>query len=397
MKKALRRDVSRRAGPDSFLLGRRQFLIAASGAIAYATLRPGLALARSPANPTSLQPWSLPSDPPSGSIELTRALIGAALLAPSHWNAQPWRFEAEGSVIRIAADPARALPVTDPDRRSMMIGLGAALENMTIAARAWGLRPAVETFPSDAARSVVARMSWAEGGGPRRDRALFNVIPERRTNRRVYDGRGIYPQNRSQLLAQVSGDFQLRWLDDRDPLRRLADLAHDATRAEAEDRRTAIEQQAWLRDDDADARRRGDGVTVNALEYPGLAHWMPGHAFNPDSWLHRFGAESAARQARDGLRSAGAVVLLTGRRRDESTSLMAGQAFQRFALKATQLGIAHQPVSAPIEVERMRGELVRLFDAGGEEPLLLVRLGHAPAPGPSVRRAVSLVATFRNS
>jgi nitroreductase len=180
-------------------------------------------------------------------------------------------------------------------------------------------------------------------------------------------------------------------------LRDLGELAFDAARAQSEDRRAALEQVRWMRDDDDDARRRGDGIRIGALEYPGLAHWMPGRAFNPDSWFHRFGVGSAARQARSGMRSAGAAVLITAPRRGEPTWLAAGQAFQRLALKATQLGIAHQPISAPIEVERARGELMRRFGANGEEPLLLVRLGHASLPEPSVRRAVSAVATFRNS
>jgi hypothetical protein len=75
----------------------------------------------------------------------------------------------------------------------------------------------------------------------------------------------------------------------------------------------------------------------------------------------------------------------------------AGQAYQRVALKATQLGIAHQPMHAPIEWERARPELLRAFSAGGEEPVMLVRLGHASAPEPTVRRAVALVATFRTT
>ena len=391
-----RRVASRRPVPPP-ALDRRRFLMVVGGAAAYSALRPHLALARRAAAwPPGLQPWSLPSDPPAAPIDLARALIGAAVLAPSHWNAQPWRFEVEGNSIRIVADVERALPVTDPDRRAMMIGLGASLENLLIAARAYGLQPTVEYFPQGAVHPVVATVTWTEGGA-RRDRALFGMIPDRRTNRREYDGRGIYPQNRSQLLAEISGDSMLHWMDDRESLKKLAELASQATHAQAEDRRAALEQASWMRDDDSDARRRGDGVTVTALEYPGLAHWLPGRAFNPDSWFHRFGVGSAARQARDGLRSSGAAALITTSRRDPTTWLTGGQAFQRFALKTTQLGIAHQPISAPIEVERTRGDLMRLFGAANEEPLLLLRLGHANPPSRSVRRGVALVATFRNS
>jgi hypothetical protein len=378
-------------------MGRRRFLALAGGALAFSALGPQLALARRAASIESgLQPWALPAEPPANSLDRARALIGAAVLAPSHWNAQPWRFEVDGDEIRLTADPARALPAIDPDRRAMMAGLGAALENLLIAARAWGLQPTVEYFPEAPADDVVARVMLASGG-PKRDRALFEMIPERRTNRRSYDGRGIYPQNRAQLLAQFSGEVRVHWLDDRTALRELADLAHDATRTEGENRRAATEQAAWMRDDSGEARRRGDGLTVDALEYPGLAHWMPGRAFDPNSWFHRFGLESAARQARDGLRSAGAAALISSPTGGRGAWLAAGQSYQRFALKATQLGVSHQPVHAPIEFERARPELLRRFRAGGEEPVLLVRLGHASAPDPTVRRSVALVASFHTS
>ena len=377
-------------------MGRRQFLTVAGGAVLASVLGPHLALARRAGSIESgLQPWALPAEPSANPLDRARALIGAAVLAPSHWNAQPWRFEVEEGEIRLTADPARALPATDPDRRAMMTGLGATLENLLIAARAWGLQPTVEYFPGPL-DDVVARVTLA-AGGPRRDRALFEMIPERRTNRRDYDGRGIYPQNRALLLAQVSGDANVHWLDDHAQLRRLADIAHDATREEGENRRAANEQAAWMREDKGEARRRGDGLTVDALEYPGLAHWMPGRAFDPDSWFHRFGLDSAARHARDGLRSAGAAVLITTPAGGDNAWVTAGQAYQRFALKATQLGIAHQPLHAPIEWERARPELLRAFGAGGEEPVMLVRLGHASAPEPTVRRAVALVATFRTT
>ena len=382
---------------ESLSIDRRQFLVMVGGAAAYMALRPTLAVAGKAAEglPT-LQPWSLPGDPPANPNEVARALIGAAVLAPSHWNAQPWRFEVEGASIRLVADPQRALPFTDPDRRSMMIGLGAALENLTIAARAWGLRPQVEYLPFEGAGGVVARVSW-EGGERRRDRAVLAAIPERRTNRRDYDGRAIYPQNRAQLLAQASGEYAVRWMDDRDAIGVVADLAYEATRAQERDARIAGEHYAWTRSGDDDARRRGDGVTVDRFELGGITQFIAGRSLNPKSWFHRFAPESVAKTVRGGIRSAAALALITAPRGGESSWLMGGQTFQRFALKATELGIAHQPISAPIEMESARAALLSRFGASGEAPLLLVRLGHAGRPDPSVRRAVALVASFRNT
>jgi nitroreductase len=322
--------------------------------------------------------------------------MGAGVLAPSHWNTQPWRFEAEGASIRLVADAGRALPALDADRRSMMMALGAALENMLVAARAYGLQPTVTHFPHGGANGVVAELAWANGGD-RRDRHMFLALADRRTNRREYDGRGIYMQNRAQLLAQMFEGCSLHWLDEPQRIRAVADLVHDAVRTQTLDPRMQAERYRWMRRDDDDAERRGDGVSRDALELGGPAKWFAGRYFNPASRFLGWGAESAAKQARENVRSSGALALLTAARADEPQWLAGGQAFERFALKATLLGIAHQPISAPIEVAAHRAELVRRFAATGEEPMLLVRLGHARRPRATPRRAVALVSSFRNS
>ena len=380
-------------------IGRRRFLVVAGGLAAAATLGPHLAWAKKASQsrrvPSLLQPWTLPDDPPGNVLEEARALIGAAVLAPSEWNTQPWRFEVEHASVRMVADPTRLLPWTDPDSRGLMISLGAALENLLIAARAYGLRPTVEYFPPAGANGVVAEVIWASGD-VRRDRALFAAIPGRRTNRREYDGRGVFPEQRAQLVAQVPEGLNIHWMDDRATIREVAKLAHDAVYDQTRHEQTAAEQFAWIRFGD-EARRRADGVPVDNLELGAVTSWMAKRYFNPTSWFSRFGPEHSAREARDGLRSAGALVLLSAPSREQVQWLMGGQAWERFALQAGALGLALQPVSAPIEIERYRAPLLRAFEATGEEPLMLARLGHAKNPAATTRRNIALVATFRNT
>jgi hypothetical protein len=380
---------------DAWSLDRRRFLMLAAGIAAVEAIRPLEAWARRAEPGVALQPWSVPREMPGSTLDTVRALIGAGVLAPSDWNAQPWRFEVEGPQIRIVADPARTLPVTDPDRRGMMLGLGAALENMLVTARAYGLRPVVMYLPNEGANGVMAELTWTLGD-QQRDRGLFSSIIERRTNRHDYDGRAIFTQNRVQLSAQVPDGIGLHWIDDRDRMRRVADLTHEATHAQMSDTRAQAEQYSWLRFD-GEEKKRGDGVPVDALEFAGPAQWFASRYFNPKSMFLGFGMDSSAKQARSQVRSSGALALLTASRKDEGTRLMAGQTFERLALRATSLGIAHHAMSAPIEVEKYRAPLLAEFGATGEDPLLLIRLGHAKPPKPSPRRAVSLVATYRNT
>ena len=374
-------------------LDRRRFLILVGGAAAWAALRPYAGLAeKAGAQLPPLQPWTLPERASGSEMDIARALIGAAVLAPSHWNAQPWRFEVEGAAVRLLADPQRALPAIDPEGRAMRLSLGAALENLLVAARAWGLRPTVDYRPPGGA---VAEVTWT-AGEVARDRALFHAIVERRTNRDAYDGRGLFGENRAALSGQATDSFRLRWIDDPDRIRAIGQLAHDAVHEQAMDRPGQAERFAWTRFGD-DARRTGDGVPADALALSLPARWLASRYLNPHSWLLGQGAGSLAKQARKGVRSAGALVLLSTPERREDSWLAAGQVYERLALKATQLGIAHQPISALVEQERVRAELLAHFGAAGEDPIMFLRLGHADRPRETQRRAVALVASFRKA
>jgi hypothetical protein len=277
----------------------------------------------------------------------------------------------------------------------MRLSLGAALENLLVAARAWGLRPTVTYRPVGDRSGVVAEVTWS-AGEVARDRALFHAIVERRTNRDEYDGLGLFGENRAALSGQAMEGFRLRWIEDQDRIRAVGELAHDAVHEAVMDHAAQSECFAWTRFGD-DARRHGDGVSVDALALGLPIRWLAGHALNPDSWLLGQGAGSMGKQARNGVRSAGALVLLTTPARREDAWLEGGQVYERLALKATQLGIAHQPIQALLERGRFRDRLLAMFGATGEDALMFVRLGHADRPRETERRSVALVASLRKA
>ncbi len=391
-------------GPEfaSVTLDRRRFLVVLGGAAALHALAPSLAWARHASGTLpSLQPWTLPAALPTNPIEAGRALVGAAVLAPSHWNAQPWRFEVDADELRVLLDPQRVLPLDDPDQRFAQMSLGAALENLLVAARAWGQQPSVRylpwgTAPRPGTSLVAAAVSWTPADRAH-DRLLFSALTERRTNSHPYDGRAITIPSRGQLLAQVGEEVRVHWLEDRGDIRAIGDLAHDAVEQVMSDRQAQAERVLWLRDSEGDARSHGDGLTAERLGLGGPARWFAGHSLNPESHFYGWGTGSMAKDTRDLVHNSGALALLTLPARSDAGWILGGQAYERFALRASALGIAQQPLAAPVGSERHRPLLARRFHAEGEEPLLLVRLGHARQPSPTPRRGVALVSTYRTS
>lgn len=382
-------------------LGRRRFLILLGGAATYTALAPRAGWAGKKLRKEDASVWTLPEALPANAIDAMRALIGAAILAPSYWNAQPWRFEVDPTELRLTLDASRTLPACDPDQGFAMLSLGAALENLLVAARAYGLQPTVQYLPfgtnvRHGTSLVVARVTWLPGDEPR-DRVLFAALGSRRTNSDHYGGRTITMEHRAQLLAQVPEDLRLHWLDDRNEIHRVARIVRDATDAIASDKHAQAERFGWLRLSDGSARRTGDGVTPERMGLGGPIGWLAARALHPRSRLHGWGSGSWAHEAEDTVRSSGALALLSAPRRGEATSIVAGQTYERLALQATAFGLAQQPLTAPIESAKHRAVLATKFAASGEEPLLLVRLGHAKPPDPAPRRAVALVSTWRNS
>ena len=386
----------------SITLDRRRFLVVLGGVAALHAAGPSLSWARRAVGTLpALQPWSLPEALPANPIEAGRALVGAAVLAPSHWNAQPWRFEVDAAELRIVLDPQRTLPLDDPDQRFAQMSLGAALENMLVAARAWGQQPSVRYLPwgltpRAGSSLVAAAVSWKPGERGR-DRLLYSALTQRRSNARPFDGRAIAMPSRNQLQAQVGEEVRVHWLEDRADIQAIGDLVHDAVDSVMHDRRAQAERVRWLRSSDGDVRQHGDGVTAERMGLGGPARWFAGRSLDPRSRMYGWGSASMAKDMRDRVRSSGALVLLTLPQRTDAGWLVGGQAYERLALRAATLGIAQHPISAPVASEHHRGLLARRFHAEGEEPLLLVRLGHAKAPSPMPRRGVALVSTYRTS
>ena len=92
-------------------------------------------------------------------------LINYAVLAPSTHNTQPWLFRVSPSSIDILADRSRALPVIDPDDRSLLISCGATAGTLAKSLEAVGIEFHVVFLPDPKETDLVARIE-VDGEGP---------------------------------------------------------------------------------------------------------------------------------------------------------------------------------------------------------------------------------------
>ena len=333
-----------------------------------------------------------------------RRPVRAAILASNPHDTQPWLFDASGNQVVLYADRARNLGAFDPFRREMHLGLGAAVENLALAAGAFGYAAGV--MPAEGALSLspndqpapAARIALTPA--PAVQGPLFRAIPDRHTNRGPYRVDQAVPAESLRGFADLVASDTVRvvFIEGQGARRDLGALIVAATRRIVGDPQMSADSARWFRAGRRDIAAHRDGVTVDAA---GVSPFRAAAAkllpeLDPRSadqyWLSITSDTQVPTAAGFGL-------LLVRDRLDMRSAIEAGRAWQRLHLAVTAAGLAAQPLNQPVECmdrDAMLGradefgpEIARLAQAPGWEPTFVFRLGAAErAAGPSPRRAL---------
>jgi len=313
-----------------------------------------------------------------------RELVRYATLAANGHNTQPWRFAREGDAIAIRPDLTRRTPVVDPDDHHLYASLGCAAENLALAAAAQGRGGALH-FDSEEEGGVV----FTPGSASNHPADLFAAIPARQSTRAEYDGQAVSASELAQLegAARTPG-VDLVLITQSHRLDQVRDLVVAGNTAQMADPAFVQELKDWLRFSPRQALAAGDGLFTGASGNPVAPAWLGGTMFdlffNADAENEKYARQMAS--------SAGVAVFLAERDDPEHWAL-AGRACQRFALKATALGLRHAFVNQPVEVADLRGEMAALAGLPGRRPDIVMRFGRGPLLPYSPRRPVETVLT----
>ena len=192
-------------------------------------------------------------------------LIRAAILASNPHNSQPWLFRMTDWQIDVYADTTRRIGTIDPFLREMYIGLGAALTNLLLAARAEGYEPRLTLTPTEADPIHAARVELALGVPE--VSSLYTAIPQRHTDRAAFDASRSIPAeqlNRLSELANGLDDVQVRWITEPTTVRYFCDQTLEATQTIIEDEQQSSDSFAWQRSSWRELQEKRDGLTYDA-------------------------------------------------------------------------------------------------------------------------------------
>ncbi|WP_437731503.1 Rv1355c family protein [Sorangium sp. So ce1335] len=358
--------------------------------------------------------------------ERLRRIVAAGVAAPSGGNCQPWRWVFEGRRLGLFHDRARSESLADFQGTGGVVALGAAAENVVLAAHREGLGVRVAPFPREGDADLVATfdffgapVSGAEGHAMD---GLVDAIGLRHTNRRQGDRAALSHEHRAALAAAVrsvpGADLQL--LESPAELEEIAALLGAGDRARLLVERTHADLMKEIRWTEAEAEARRDGIFVGAFELSpaDLAGFRVCRDWRAMELVRRWGGgralEKTARKAIDG---AMAVALITMPRAGLADYFQGGRALERAWLTATQRGIAVYPMATlpylfarlvrgggegmdpeTIEAAReLRARYLRLFDVtDATAEILLFRLSIAGPPSTrSLRRPLEDVLLVR--
>ena len=142
---------------------------------------------------------------PTQSVALTAA-AEAALRAPSIFNTQPWHWHVTADALELSADPARHLPVVDPDHRLSTVSCGIALHHARTALAAEGRIDDVTRLPDAARPDLLARITITGTHQPApEDVRHYETTLIRHTDRRLFTDQPVPAEALDRLRTAAAG------------------------------------------------------------------------------------------------------------------------------------------------------------------------------------------------
>jgi hypothetical protein len=189
----------------------------------------------------------------------------------------------------VGTERSRWLPEVDPTNREVTLSLGAFLENLVVAAPAYGYVADYETIgPSTATEVLHIRQTRAA-----RQQAPLEAIQARRTLRSGHQSRDISPADVTALLMCAGSQHAHFFTAASKESRYLAEATLEANRLQIARDDAQAELAEWMRWTPADGRTHRNGFTPESLEITGIAGWYVRHFMNREAVLgQRFRSQS---------------------------------------------------------------------------------------------------------
>ena len=343
----------------------------------------------------AVKPWS-----PVKYQDDRLTMLSYAILAPNPHNRQPWIVDLseEGRII-LYCDSERLLPETDPFSRQILIGHGAFLELLDVAASTLGYDttityfPAGEFDPAEISDKPVAVIDLVKNQERQPD-PLFDSILHRRSTKEPFLSDSL-SANHGNALQELLKSFSSSSNLTTDPpmVDQIKNLTWAAWKVEVYTARTYQESINLMRIGADEVAKNPDGIDIMGTsiwwgKIVGLLNRKT--MADPESSAFQIGVD----MYREMLENTTAYAWITTNDNSRKTQVLTGREYARLDLKSTQLGVRIHPISQILqeypEMRDLQNEFLSFLKIPkGQTIQMLVRLGYADQPNPSPRHPVT--------
>lgn len=281
-------------------------------------------------------------------------IIGAALKAPSGGNSQPWRWHYQNGLLHLFLEPNASKAYLDPKQISSYVSLGTAIENLSLAAAACGLK-ANHKFTPELAPLHIAYINFEPNYVITDiENKLFKQIDHRHTNRKITPRQEVDHLTFEALTNQVKSveGAKIKWITAIQSLKEIGEIAAKADLlrmfiAEAHEDFITREMR-WNLDE---VKNTEDGIGIHTLDLSN--NDQIGIRLLKDKKMIKFmqqieGGSGFKRLTMTQFISSSAVGLITMPNEKVASFINAGIAAERLWLAATDLNLQMHPVNVPL-------------------------------------------------
>ena len=333
-----------------------------------------------------------------------RAILEAAVQAPSGENVQPWRFKVHEHAIELHHVDVDS-KIYDSGNRGSFVAHGAALENMYISACSLGYQTRIELFPNPKLKTHIATFTLEDKAETSPDTlALASAISKRITNRNQYETKPLSANAQSTLdsLAASEQGVTYKRITSRPDILKLARVGSTNEEVMLQNKKIHdffFEHVSWTKEEDSE-KRVGFYIKTLGLPLPVqyifriLKHW-PAMAF-----LNTIGFAAGVGKGNTKTYSATSEIGILSVTSDSPEHFIAtGRLLERIWLHATIADISLQPLAGTIfmnfyassntdstfsdhELQLITEAMNSLRDivGKGEIPTFMFRLGYGKPP-----------------
>ncbi|MDH5730794.1 MAG: Rv1355c family protein, partial [Gammaproteobacteria bacterium] len=278
---------------------------------------------------------------------IIRHLVEQAIKAPTAGNMQQWRFHYFEQHLWVRLDMERAESTLDFQQRAAFLGIGAAIENIILAASEKSCSLEINWFPIKQDPTIVAKIKIDENKKTQGIDTLVHHIDERKTNRQPVKPEAI-SEGQIKTLKKIAKDLdcELQVATEQEQREQLAHLIGigDQIRFLCPDLHR--EMMSELRWNERHADTTKDGVDVATLEMPASQIMVLKILARPSvaGFLRTIKAGKAiATMTEVAVKTYPAICMLNTEGNHALDFVRAGRAMQRIWLQATAFKIALQP------------------------------------------------------